>query len=114
MMPPRPTPQIRASDGAGQGGGWPLRPPPLFELGQTYITANAGRELHLDDVQRALSRHHAGDWGEVNPEDWQANQNALTDGLRLLSVYHDRDRVKFYIITEADRSITTVMLPEDY
>jgi hypothetical protein len=63
---------------------------------------------------RALSRHHTGDWGEVNPEEWLANQNALVDGLRLLSVYHDRDRVKFYIITEADRSITNIMLPEDY
>ena len=114
MMPPRPAPRIRASDGAEQGGGGPLRRPPLFELGQTFITANARMELHPEDIQKALSRHHAGDWGEVNPEDWLANQNALVDGLRLLSVYHDRDRVKFYIITEADRSITTVMLPEDY
>ena len=106
--------QIRASDGAEQGGGGPLRRPPMFDLGFTFISASAQQGLHPEDVQKALNRHHRGDWGDVDPEDWQANQSALVEGLRLLSVYHDRDRVKFYIITEADRSITTVLLPEDY
>ena len=114
MMPPRQAPRIRASDGAEQGGGGPLRRPPLFDLGQTFVTANAQMKLHPEDIQKALSSHQSGDWGEVDLEDWGANQNALADGLRLLSVYHDRHRVKFYIITEADRSITPVMLPEDY
>ena len=84
-----------------------------FRRGENFPSTHANYAMRGCPV-RALSRHHAGDWGEVNPEDWLANQNALADGLRLLSVYHDRHRVKFYIITEADRSITPVMLPEDY
>ena len=103
--------RIRVNDWP-DGGGLPRRP--LFEMGCTVITANALGALHPEDVQTALCRHHAGDWGALDADDWQANQSALAGGLRLLSVYHDRHAAKFYIITEADRSITTVMLPEDY
>ena len=104
--------RIRAGDLTDHGGGGRL--PPLFELGTTVITANALHELHPEDVQNALRRHHAGDWGTVCPEDGEANQSALAEGLRILSVYQDRTGTRFYILTEADRSITTVMLPEDY
>ena len=61
-----------------------------------------------------LSVHQAGDWGDVCDDDRQANNRALTEGTRLLSVYHSATGVKFWIITEADRSITTVLCPEDY
>jgi hypothetical protein len=66
-----------------------------------------------EDVLKSLCRHHHGDWGTLDPEDWKANEDALRHGNRLLSVYHSRG-VKFYVITEWDRSYTTVMLPEDY
>jgi hypothetical protein len=105
MMQPNQPLRIRASDGAEQGGGRALPRRLLFDLGTTVITANALHELHPEDVQNALRRHHAGDWGTLNPEDWEANQTALAGELRILSVYQDRNRNKFYIITEADRSI---------
>jgi len=85
-----------------------------FELGQTVITPNALGTLHPGDVLTALGRHATGDWGEVCEEDRQENEFSLTRYLRLLSVYHDRGGTKFWIITEADRSATTVLLPEDY
>lgn len=85
-----------------------------FELGRTVITANAQRTLDLDDVTIALNSHACGDWGDCCPDDWQANEEALREGTRLFSVYHDRQGTKFWIITEWDRSATTVLLPEDY
>ena len=57
-------------------------------------------------------RHHH--WGDLDPEDRQANDLSLKDGSRLLSAYHSKDGTKFWIITEADRSVTTVLLPGDY
>jgi hypothetical protein len=85
-----------------------------FPLGQMVMTANAQRTLNPEDIPIALARHAAGDWGEVDEPDRQENEFSLDKNLRLLSVYHDRNNVKFWIITEADRSVTTVLLPEDY
>lgn len=87
---------------------------PKFSTGQILITANAQQQLNQSDVQQALRRHLAGDWGDCEPEDAAANDLALTEGDRLLSVYHTAESVKFWIITEADRSTTTVLLPDDY
>ena len=83
-------------------------------LGATYMTANAQRTLPPLSVIAAIYRHARGDWGEVCEEDRQSNEEALARGMRLLSVYRTPDGVKFWIITEADRSVTTVLLPEDY
>lgn len=85
-----------------------------IRLGQAVITRNAMESLHPEDVLGAMRKHAAGDWGDCCPEDWEANNQALRDGSRLFSVYHDRTGAKFWIITEADRSATTVLLPEDY
>lgn len=85
-----------------------------FELGQTVITPNAQQSLHPEDVIMSLSRHVQGDWGEASEGDKQENEFSLSNGLRLMSVYQDRAGTKFWIITEADRSSTTVLLPEDY
>jgi len=85
-----------------------------FFLGQTVITANAQQNLHPEDVIQALHRHAAGDWGELDEGDKQSNEDALKEGSRLLSAYTDRNNIKFWIITESDRSVTTVLLPEDY
>ena len=84
-----------------------------FPLGQTVITANAADALHPADVLDALRRHARGDWGEVCAEDAAENELSITEGFRLLSAYTDRNGVKFWIITEWDRSATTVLLPED-
>jgi hypothetical protein len=64
-------------------------------------------------VHDGLKRHASGDWGDICPEDRGLNELALKDGSRLLSVYGTGER-KFWIITEADRSVTTVLMPEDY
>jgi hypothetical protein len=78
------------------------------------MTRNAQTSLPIPDVLAALSRHVIGDWGDVCEEDKKANNHALKDGSRLLSKYRDSRGTKFWIITEADRSATTVLLPEDY
>ena len=84
-----------------------------FSLGRTMITAGARRQLTESDVLTALARHSRGDWGDVDDEDWEANERALTEGTRLLSVYRSAEGVKFWVITEWDRSVTTVLLPEE-
>ena len=87
---------------------------PSFPLGQVVITAHAQDVLHPEDVPAALRRHASGDWGELDGHDRHENDLALQQGLRLFSAYRDRCDVKFWIITEADRSATTILLPEDY
>ena len=85
-----------------------------FRTGDIYITQNALAKIGFEEAFRALARHAAGDWGELCDADRKANEAALADGSRLLSVYWTASDVKFYIITEADRAYTTVLLPEDY
>jgi len=72
-----------------------------------------GRENAVADIALLLTRHASGDWGTVDAHDTAANEQALRDGDRLLSAY-DIDTQTFWVITEADRSVTTVLLPEDY
>lgn len=85
-----------------------------FALGQTVITPDALENLDAADVLSALQRHARGDWGDVPAEDRAANERSICEGCRLLSAYTDRKGTKFWIITEADRSVTTVLLPENY
>jgi hypothetical protein len=85
-----------------------------FPLGQVIITANAKDTLDGRDVNRGLTRHRTGDWGDLCAVDAHENELSLRDSLRLFSVYHASDGTKFWIITEADRSVTTILLPEDY
>ena len=84
-----------------------------FPLGQVAVTANASVRLKTEEVLTALRRHASGDWGNLCPEDTLANDSSVQEGGRLLSAYGD-GRHRFWIITEADRSVTTVLLPEDY
>ena len=86
----------------------------LFPIGQLVATPAALGTISGEDFCTALNRHIQGDWGDVCETDWRLNNTALKMGERLLSVYYTRDKQKFYIITEADRSATTVLLPEDY
>ena len=87
---------------------------PKFPPGQVVATGTALATLSAQDMAAALDRHRRGDWGDVGKEDWQANERALKHGERLLSVYHAADGTLFWVITEWDRSLTTVLLPEDY
>jgi hypothetical protein len=70
-------------------------------------------------IQKSLNRHVKGDWGDVDEEDKQTNDQALTQGTRLLSAYNDNRFPKngiatIWIITEADRSATTILFPDEY
>ena len=85
-----------------------------IELGQVLITPGARDDLDLKDVASSLVRHAGGDFGDVSEEDWALNEEAVEIGDRILSAYHDRNGVKFWIITEWDRSATTVLLPSEY
>ena len=85
-----------------------------FALGQLLITPAARDALTPEEVSTSLRRHSQGDWGDVCPYDWQANDEALGEGARLLSVFHSAGNVKFWIISEADRAATTVLMPDDY
>jgi len=84
-----------------------------FPLGQLIITAAAAVRLTSAEVVAGIARHARGDWGDVSPEDAVANERSLREGLRLLSAYGRGDR-RFWIITEADRSVSTALLPDDY
>jgi len=90
------------------------QPPRRFALGQIVISPNALEHLDTDDACTCLRRHASGDWGDLPPEDIQENELSLKEGFRLFSAYTDRHATRFYIITEADRSATTLLLPEDY
>lgn len=83
-------------------------------LGRTVVTANAKNILSSSDIATALRRHQSGDWGELCEEDRKVNEDALKYGDRIMSVYKSKNGTKFWIITEADRSCTTVLMPEDY
>jgi hypothetical protein len=85
-----------------------------FSLGQTVATPNALANIPNHEILFALSRHVCGDWGILDAEDLQSNERALQHGGRLFSSYLSSQNVKFWIITECDRSYTTVLLPEDY
>lgn len=87
---------------------------PTFPLGATLITPAARDALDPADVIAAMRRHARGDWGELCDEDRCQNELALREGGRLFSAYQDRRHTKFWVITEADRSATTVLLPDDY
>jgi hypothetical protein len=89
---------------------------PKFPLGSLVATPAA-----LEALERAgqapldfLSRHAAGDWGDVDSEDWKLNDAAVKAGERILSAYQTLKGVKLWIITEADRSSTCILLPEEY
>lgn len=87
---------------------------PRFELGRTMITRGALAALSNDEILFALRRHHTGDWGDLDDQDAACNEVALETGERLLSVYTSRTHERFYVITEWDRSQTTVLLPHEY
>ncbi len=94
----------------------PCQPQPLFNLGQLLVTpgALAMIEAHAIDAWALIQRHQSGDWGNLVPHDWEENQAALVKGRRLFSSYQLTTDIKLWIITEANRAVTTLLLPEEY
>jgi hypothetical protein len=89
-----------------------------FSLGKIYSSAGVNEMMIRDPsfmqfVNRSLARHVEGDWGDLCEEDKKENELSLREGFRLLSSYKN-DEHKIWIITEADRSVTTVLFPEEY
>src|SRR4051794_33051201 len=94
-----------------------LDPPQIkFPPGQLVMTPGASAAFVRTREQAIpyLLRHMQGDWGELDAHDVQENEHSLQHGLRLLSKYTLADRTVIWIITEADRSATTILLPEEY
>jgi hypothetical protein len=87
-----------------------------FALGETFITPGAQETLEISGETQIqfLRRHMCGDWGEISEDDARENDLSLTQGFRLLSAYRTIKGQKIWIITEADRSATTILLPSEY
>lgn len=85
-----------------------------FALGQLVMTPGAQERIPREEMLAAIARHVSGDWGEVPSEDAALNDQAVQVGDRILSAYVASDGARFWIITEWDRSYTTVLLPEEY
>ena len=89
---------------------------PKFPLGHVVATPGALRALDeaKHSPQEFLNRHVAGDWGDIDNADRRENDLSVVEGLRIFSVYRLRDGTKLWIITEADRSSTCILLPDEY
>ena len=89
-----------------------------FELGQLVMTRGVNDLVAEDEefarfIWESLKRHAAGDWGDLSEEDKKENELSLDKYLRLLSAYKKNDW-KIWVITEADRSATTILFPSEY
>jgi hypothetical protein len=91
-------------------------PAPLFPLGQVVATPGALAALAQanQSTWTLLQRHVRGDWGDISVEDQQENDFSVQQALRILSAYTLSTGVKLWLLTEADRSYTTVLLPAEY
>jgi hypothetical protein len=87
-----------------------------FPLGQTVSTPGALEALEEagENPAALLKRHITGDWGDLDEHDRLENERSIADGCRLLSAYILSTGIKIWIITEADRSVTTLLLPSEY
>ncbi len=87
-----------------------------FTAGQICATPGALEAMNLSEQSpmEFVGRHVTGDWGDVCEDDAKVNEESLEHGLRLLSSYRTNEGVKLWVITEADRSATTILLPEEY
>ena len=98
----------------GHTNGQPSKP--LFALGQVVATPGALDALQTTkvDARQLLKRHVTGDWGEMSDEDKAENEFSVDKELRIFSAYTLPDQTKLWVITEADRSATTLLLPSEY
>ncbi len=89
---------------------------PLFDLGRVVATPGALEALRLagQSAHEMLHRHVSGDWGDVSTDDARENDLSVRQGFRILSSYRLPAGATIWIITEADRSATTLLLPDEY
>lgn len=92
----------------------PAAPRVRVVLGRVVATPGLLEVVDNGTLARALARHASGDWGLVGVEDAAANDDAVRHGDRILSVYESAAGFRFWLITEADRSATTALLPAEY
>jgi hypothetical protein len=87
-----------------------------FQLGRMVATPGALEALQNagQDAIEFIRRHSQGDWGDLGEEDKRENEFSVGKELRIFSAYHLKDETKIWIITESDRSATTVLLPSEY
>ena len=85
-----------------------------FEIGRLLITPGALQKIAPEEVKESIGRHLSGDWGEVCEDDSVLNDWAMENNERMLSAYRSRAGERFWVITEADRSVTTILLPSEY
>ena len=96
-------------------------PDQLFPLGRIMMTTNlqgklqeANPEGWEEELQGFIARHASGDWGDLGEEDKRENELSVRQGFRIFSAYTSSSGIRVWVITEADRSCTTALLPEDY
>lgn len=92
---------------------------PIFPVGRVVVTPAALAAFGAEPLSRAVDRHARCDWGDIDPHDRAANERDLYDGGELLSVYRLPDATdhgaekRFYVLTDPDRTVTTICLPEE-
>jgi hypothetical protein len=86
----------------------------MFSVGEIVVTPGVAGKLDFAEIESAVQRHASGDWGEIDEEDRQLNNRRVERGGPIASIYKSSKGVKYYVLTEADRSTTTVLLPEEY
>ena len=92
---------------------------PLFEMGRLVVTRGVHALMQKDQgfvdfVRESLNRHAWGQWGDISESDRVENELSLDQGFRLLSAYSREGQPRIWIITEGDRSATTILFPEKY
>lgn len=90
------------------------KPYRLFKPGKLVATPGVLKAIPGVELTNALTRHLRGDWGDACDEDRASNDRAIKSGDRIFSVYHSKSGVKFWVITDRDRSATTILLPSEY
>lgn len=87
-----------------------------FRLGNIGHTLGASRKFSMDEIWECIRRHARGDWGNLCPEDREGNERALSkeNPGRIMSIYEYADGRVLWVVTEADRSVTSALLPEEY
>jgi len=91
----------------------------LFNTGQIYLTCGVNNQITNNAkfaifISDSLNKHIKGEWGEISEDDKEENHFSLSRDLRLFSAYERKNLPKIWIITEADRSVTTVLFPDEY
>jgi hypothetical protein len=83
-------------------------------IGRLVVTSTVKMQVPVPKIIESVERHITGEWGNVSEEDWKRNDDALIHGERIISSYHINGHGDIWVITEADRKVTTVLFPDEY